>query len=326
MYSEEYTGHRGVGRGVGQGGGKKLLVKGSKKYNTESYENCLKTAPKNLKLCRKGYCTAKHIFDVYPSAYANGYATSVCKGVKPDIYGELKENKKYTSKFKNSAKNNSLDRWYKEKWVNVCEKGSGPGGYAVCGSGKGLDDLKNYPYCRAYYKLPGTTVVTAQELKKEEIEKMCKKKRSLEQGVDGKPTRVYLNKNRLVGGNVSVKIPKKISKTASIGNTLINNGFSGGTETGWNRGIQLERDDTISVSDLADMRTWFARHGPDAKNGGTSYQGFCKWVQDGSPMNTGFKKYRGAVSWLIWGGDDVYKWLKSDKIMNLLKNITQREN
>ena len=32
------------------------------------------------------------------------------------------------------------------------------------------------------------------------------------------------------------------------------------------------------------MRTWFARHGPDASNGGTSYPGYCKWVNDGKPI------------------------------------------
>ena len=58
--------------------------------------------------------------------------------------------------------------------VNSREKGDGPGGYAVCGSGKGIDNPDKYPYCRAYYKLPGTTVVTAQELTKEEIENMCR--------------------------------------------------------------------------------------------------------------------------------------------------------
>jgi len=51
------------------------------------------------------------------------------------------------------------------------------------------------------------------------------------------------------------------------------------------------------------MRSWFARHGPDAKNGGTSYSGYCKWIDDGMPMNKGLSKYKGAVSWLNWGGD-----------------------
>ena len=29
--------------------------------------------------------------------------------------------------------------------------------------------------------------------------------------------------------------------------------------------------------------------------------------------------YRGAVAWLIWGGDAAYKWLKTKKIRSLLE-------
>ena len=31
------------------------------------------------------------------------------------------------------------------------------------------------------------------------------------------------------------------------------------------------------------MLTWFSRHGPDARNGGTSYPGYFKWLENGSP-------------------------------------------
>jgi hypothetical protein len=96
-------------------------------------------------------------------------------------------------------------------------------------------------------------------------------------------------------------------------------GFKGGTRTGWDRAEQLAYDEYIDGESLADMRTWFARHGPDAKNGGTSYPGFCKWLEDGMPMDRGFSKYRGAVSWLIWGGDAAYEWIKSSNIKKKLK-------
>ena len=66
------------------------------------------------------------------------------------------------------------------------------------------------------------------------------------------------------------------------------------------------------------MRTWFVRHGPDAKNGGTSYPGYCKWLHDGMPLDKGCSKYRGAVSWLIWEGDAAYKWIKSSKIRRIM--------
>ena len=40
------------------------------------------------KLCARGKTAAKSKFDVYPSAYANGYAVQVCKGKKPGLDGK----------------------------------------------------------------------------------------------------------------------------------------------------------------------------------------------------------------------------------------------
>lgn len=40
------------------------------------------------KLCARGKRTAKAKFDVYPSAYANGYAVQVCQGKKPGLDGK----------------------------------------------------------------------------------------------------------------------------------------------------------------------------------------------------------------------------------------------
>jgi len=184
---------------------------GKKTIDKTAYKKCIKDATRKFNnnernLCPEGYCTAKHTFEVYPSAYANGYATQVCKGDKPDAFGKVKANDEYMRKLyiKKQQEGKSLDnlqRWYREQWVNLCEKDpKGPGGFAVCGSGKGVDNPEDYPYCRAYYKLDGTGVVTVEELKEtltsqefnNLVKHMCKKKRSLEQGVDGKPTRIKL--------------------------------------------------------------------------------------------------------------------------------------
>jgi hypothetical protein len=290
---------------------------------------------KNLKLCPRGYCTAKHIFEVYPSAYANGYATSVCKGLKPDVLNKTYPNKLYITRLekkKKGADKNELQRWYSEEWVNLCEKDpKGPGGFAVCGTGKGVKNPNKYPYCRAYKRLPGTEVVTAQELQQyypDYIKKMCKKKRSLKQGIDGKPTKIHLpkkiiqdikNKRLQIGGNILIDIPDNVRKSAILGLEMIKKGFKGGTETGWNRAKQLAYDNQIDLQSLSEMRTWYARHGPDAKNGGTSYPGYCKWIYNNKPQNKDFNKYRGAVSWLIWGGSESYLWLKQPDIRNLLE-------
>ena len=114
-------------------------------------------------------------------------------------------------------------------------------------------------------------------------------------------------------------IPDDVRYAAELGLELIARGYKGGTQTGWDRGVQLADDETIDVESLADMRTWFARHGPDARNGGTSYPGYCKWLADGSPSSGNFSAYKGAVSWLIWGGDPAYRWLKSSEVRELIE-------
>lgn len=116
--------------------------------------------------------------------------------------------------------------------------------------------------------------------------------------------------------------PTEVRKQAKLGLELRKNGFEGGTTTGWNRGAQLANDATIPISDLAVMRAWYARHGPDAKNGGTSYPGYLKWKNNKKPKTATKEnkdRYRGAVSWLIWGGDAAYLWLKTEKIRTALK-------
>ena len=49
------------------------------------YEGRKKTG---TKLCARGKAAAKAKFDVYPSAYANGYAVQVCKGKMPGTDGK----------------------------------------------------------------------------------------------------------------------------------------------------------------------------------------------------------------------------------------------
>lgn len=114
-----------------------------------------------------------------------------------------------------------------------------------------------------------------------------------------------------------MQIPAAVRNDAKEGLELMELGYRGGTETGWNRAQQLAYAQTIPVEDLAVMRAWFARHGPDAKNGGTSYPGYCDWVQLGKPLDEP-NKHKGAVAWLIWGGDAAYVWLKTPRIRKVL--------
>jgi PAB1-binding protein PBP1 len=47
-----------------------------------------KKKKKSNKLCSRGIAAAKAKYDVYPSAYANGYAVQVCKGDMPGLDGK----------------------------------------------------------------------------------------------------------------------------------------------------------------------------------------------------------------------------------------------
>ena len=146
--------------------------------------------------------------------------------------------------------------------------------------------------------------------------KLCNKKRG--KGIECK-NKIDCS-DWVQSGGGQVKIPINVKKAALKGIELLDKGFKGGTQTGWDRARQLAGD-YIDPESLADMRTWFARHGPDARSGGTSYPGYLKWIRDGSPTDYGFNKYRGAVSWLIWGGDAAYKWLKTPKIRKMLAQM-----
>ena len=51
----------------------------------------------STKFCSRGKSAAKAKYEVYPSAYANGYAVQVCKGTKPGLDGKKKCSGKYCS-------------------------------------------------------------------------------------------------------------------------------------------------------------------------------------------------------------------------------------
>ena len=170
--------------------------------NLENYNKCIDENPTSAfekfnynkrKLCPEGYCTAKTKYEVYPSAYANLYASGVCKGTNPNITGEKQINETYMARLNKRKKSkNSLIRWVDEQWVNVCKSDpNGPGGYAVCGSGQGVGNLKQYPYCRPLNKLEGTTVKIVSEFSVDELRLLCNAKQELPQGVNGKPTRIF---------------------------------------------------------------------------------------------------------------------------------------
>ena len=80
------------------------------------------------KLCSKGKAAAKKKFDVYPSAYANMYASKVCKG-----------------KVK-AKKGGALKKWVNEEWVDIgAPKKNGK--FQPCGRKKAKGSKRKYPKC-----------------------------------------------------------------------------------------------------------------------------------------------------------------------------------
>jgi len=55
---------------------------------------------KKNKLCSRGISAAKSKYDVYPSAYANGYAVQVCKGTIKGLDGKKRCSGSYCKKKK----------------------------------------------------------------------------------------------------------------------------------------------------------------------------------------------------------------------------------
>ena len=77
-----------------------------------------------------------------------------------------------------------------------------------------------------------------------------------------------------------------------------------GTMVGWTRAGQLARGETLSLSTVKRMYSYFSRHEVD-KNG-------KDWDNSENPSN-------GKIMWLAWGGDAGFSW--SRKIVNREKNM-----
>ena len=126
------------------------------------------------KLCAKGKAAAKRKFDVYPSAYANMYASAVCSGkVTP---GGKKKKKAVKKK-----KGGGLRKWVGEKWVDIGAPKK-DGKYQPCGRKSTKGSKRKYPKC---VPLDKAKSMTASEKKS-----AVKRKRAKPQGVGGKPTMV----------------------------------------------------------------------------------------------------------------------------------------
>lgn len=76
-----------------------------------------------------------------------------------------------------------------------------------------------------------------------------------------------------------------------------------GTAVGWTRAGQLARGETLSLSTVKRMYSYFSRHEVDKKG--------KDWANQANPSN-------GYIMWLAWGGDAGFSW--SRKIVNAEKD------
>jgi hypothetical protein len=135
------------------------------------------------KLCPRGKAAAKRKFDVYPSAYANMYASAVCSGkVTP---GGKKKKKKATAK----KTGGGLRKWVDEKWVDIGAPKK-DGKFQPCGRKSAKGSKRKYPKC--------VPLAKAQRMTAGQKKSAVQRKRSVKQGVGGKPTNVktFAKKNK----------------------------------------------------------------------------------------------------------------------------------
>ena len=85
-----------------------------------------------------------------------------------------------------------------------------------------------------------------------------------------------------------------------------------GTAVGWTRAGQLARGETLSLSTVKRMYSFFARHEVDKKG--------KDWDNAENPSN-------GKIMWLAWGGDAGFSWSRKivEREKNMKKSLTTNE-
>jgi len=219
-------------------------------------------------------------------------------------------------------KKSGLKRWYKEDWVDLnrpIKNSSGKTiGYKPCGRpSKGI--LKSsgkktkYPLCRPTKRVTFATPKIISEISKRDIALAKRQKQKIQHTGNirfgGGPGSQFYGKK----SDIMIPVPENVKKVALYSYKLKDLGFGGGIETGWKRARQLATQKSIPIEDLRYMRNWFARHIY------ASYPSYKMWIKAGKPLDE--KKWHnkhGIISWYIWGGNSAFKWVNSQKNINLL--------
>ena len=127
------------------------------------------------KLCPRGKAAAKRKFDVYPSAYANMYASAVFSG-KVTPAGQKKKKKATANKT-----GGGLRKCVDDKWVDIGAPKK-DGKFQPCGRKSAKGSKRKYPKC--------VPLAKAKRMTAGERRSAVQRKRAVKQGVGGKPTNV----------------------------------------------------------------------------------------------------------------------------------------
>jgi hypothetical protein len=185
---------------------------------------------KNKELYNRIKNLAKKKFVKYPSIYANAWV--------------IKEYKKRGGKFKSpKPKNTGLNRWFKEKWVDLTRKKKSGKGYESCGR-KSASTRGKYPVCRPSYVVSSKkTPKTYSELTISQIEKAKRQKQKVKQ-----------HRNIQFGGKASneyITITPKMKQWASIAEKLKSRDYQNKeNEFDWDLNEQIIKKDKIKIADL----------------------------------------------------------------------------
>ena len=93
---------------------------------------------------------------------------------------------------------NGLDKWFKQKWVDIGSKKKG-GGFNKCGRKSASGSKRKYPKC-----VPAAKAASMTESQRRSA---GARKRSKAQGVGGKPTNVptFAKRKKAMGGGFMMK-------------------------------------------------------------------------------------------------------------------------
>jgi len=123
--------------------------------------HCPHPKPINQALYNRIKAQVKSRVKRWPSAYASGQLVRSYKQ-KGGKYRCTSMGKPRCNGF--GTRFGSLDRWFKEKWVNVCTG-------KPCGRKK--SSSKNYPYCRPSRRISSQTPRTSREIPRAELKRRC---------------------------------------------------------------------------------------------------------------------------------------------------------